>query len=174
MRPRARVLAPPRRGFRPRPRPRGPAGARSALVWALAFVGLATGYSVLAPFADDLRSDLRPMSEGCAVGYVIDGDTVELRCADGRELRARITGYDSPELFSPRCPAEAAAADAARRALAAMVDGASRTEVAFLGRDRYRRELVDMRLDGTRVATAMVDAGHGRRYFGALREGWCG
>jgi endonuclease YncB( thermonuclease family) len=113
------------------------------------------------------------MTAACAVADVIDGDTVALGCADGRELRARIVGYDAPELFSPRCPAEAAAAERARRGLQALVDRARRTEVAFLGPDRYGRALVDMRLDGARVATTMVDAGHARRYFGSLRQGWC-
>jgi endonuclease YncB( thermonuclease family) len=58
--------------------------------------------------------------------------------------------------------------------LETLVARAARTEVAFLGRDRYHRALVDMRLDGARVAAGMVEAGHGRRYFGRLRGGWCG
>jgi endonuclease YncB( thermonuclease family) len=105
---------------------------------------------------------------------VLDGDTVELVCPGQRWMRARIVGYDSPELRSPGCEAERAAAVAATRALGAWVRRATRVEVAVLGRDRYGRRLVDMRLDGRRVAQGMVEAGHGRRYFGRLRGGWCG
>jgi endonuclease YncB( thermonuclease family) len=128
--------------------------------------------SALAPVVDDYRSELRPMSGGCRIDYVIDGDTVDLACPGRGTVRARIIGYDSPELYSPGCPEERAAAERARQAL----DGLARlrpVEVAFLGTDRYGRDLVDMRLGGQRVATAMVGAGHGRRYLGAARGGWC-
>ena len=89
-------------------------------------------------------------------------------------MRARIVGYDAPELFSPGCAAERAAAERAR-AGAGDLGAATRpaTEVAFLGHDRYRRTLVDMRLSGQRVAQGMVGSGNGRRYFGHLRGGWC-
>ena len=71
-------------------------------------------------------------------------------------MRARIVGYDAPELFSPMCEAERVAAERARAVLATWVRHATATEVAFLGHDRYRRTLVDMRLSGQRVAEGMV------------------
>jgi micrococcal nuclease len=173
--PRVRPYPAPRRRRAPfRPYPRRASGElKPALFWAAAFVVLGGGYGVLAPVVDDTRSSLRPMAATCRIASVLDGDTVELACADRGALRARIVGYDSPELFSPRCRAEAEAADRARRALQGFVDRTWRVEVAFLGQDRYDRELVDMRLDGVRVAPAMVEAGYGRRYFGAARGGWC-
>jgi endonuclease YncB( thermonuclease family) len=136
-------------------------------------VVLTGGYAVLAPVVDDWRSGMREMSADCRVARVIDGDTVDLGCVDRGAVRARIVGYDSPELFSPGCAAERAAAEEARRVLVNWARHATSTEVAFLGRDRYDRELVDMRLSGQRVATAMVETGNGRRYFGSLRGGWC-
>ncbi len=125
------------------------------------------------------------MVTGCKVIRVVDGDTVELGCPDavwpgGRADAARIVGYDSPELFSPQCPAEEEAATEAKAALArllrqgeALVGGAGTLEVAFLGTDTYGRWLVDMRVGGERVSTVMVAGGHGRRYLGGLRGGWC-
>ena len=71
-------------------------------------------------------------------------------------MRARIVGYDTPELFSPGCAAEREAAARAKQVLATWVWHATSTEVAFLGRDRYGRALVDMRLSGQRVAQGMV------------------
>jgi endonuclease YncB( thermonuclease family) len=149
------------------------AEARAALFWLLAF-GLASGgYAVLAPVVDDARSAARTMSRDCRVSGVVDGDTINLRCTGRGTLRARIVGYDSPELFSPGCAGERAAAERAKQVLATWVWYATSTEVAFLGRDRYGRVLVDLRLSGQRVATGMVETGNGRRYSGALRGGWC-
>ena len=113
------------------------------------------------------------MTRDCRVSGVVDGDTVNLFCTGRGTVRARIVGYDTPELFSPRCAAEAEAALRAKQALAVWAWHATSTEVAFLGRDRYGRELVDMRLSGQRVAEGMVGGGYGRRYLGRLRGGWC-
>ena len=164
---------PPRRGgWRTGPA-FGSGDPRAAVFWGLAFVVLAGGYAVLAPIVDDWRSSLREMTAGCRVVRVIDGDTVDLGCVDRGVVRARIVGYDSPELFSPGCDAERVAAEQARRVLDTWARHATSTEVAFLGRDRYDRQLVDMRLSGQRVAASMVETGNGRRYFGNLRGGWC-
>jgi endonuclease YncB( thermonuclease family) len=146
---------------------------RHALIWGAVTAGLAGGFAVFAPMVDDLRSDMREMRRDCSVVRVIDGDTLDLSCPGRGTERARITGYDAPELFSAGCDAERAAADQARRVLENWTRNAYPLEVAFTGRDRYDRALVDMRLGGSRVAAAMVEAGHGRRYFGALRGGWC-
>ena len=154
----------------------GPSGAevRAAAFWVAALLALSGGYAALAPVVDDWRSALRPMRADCRVLQVLDGDTLELFCPERGWLRARIIGYDSPELFSSRCEAERAAAAQATRVLGTWVRHATRIEVAFLGRDRYGRSLVDMRLGGQRVAREMVATGNGRRYFGSLRGGWCG
>jgi endonuclease YncB( thermonuclease family) len=146
---------------------------RDATIWAVALAVVAGGYGVAAPVVDDWRSGLRAMSGDCRVAHVVDGDTVDLRCQEAGTMRARIVGYDSPELYSPRCERERAAAERARQALASRVRHATGTEVAFLGHDRYGRALVDMRLSGQRVARGMVESGNGRRYFGSLRGGWC-
>lgn len=122
--------------------------------------------------ADDARSRLRTMEGGCEVARVVDGDTVRLVCDGRRAERVRLIGFDAPELFSPQCPAEKRAAEASRDALARMVEGRP-VEVAFVGTDKYRRPLVDMRVGDERVATRMVAEGHGRRYLGGLRGGWC-
>ena len=148
--------------------------AGAAAFWAAAFVAAAGGYALLAPVVDDWRSAMRPMRADCRVPSVLDGDTVELVCPRREWMRARIVGYDAPELRSARCEAERRAAVAAAEALGALVRQAARVEAAVLGRDRYGRRIVDMRLDGERVARGMVVTGHGRRYFGSLRGGWCG
>lgn len=154
----------PRSSRRPSPRRRG----AQALVWLV----IAAVAGLLAPVADDARSRLRTMEGGCEVARVVDGDTVQLVCDGRRAERVRLTGFDAPELFSPQCPAEKRAAEASRDALARLVEGRP-VEVAFVGTDKYRRPLVDMRVGDERVATRMVAEGHGRRYLGGLRGGWC-
>jgi endonuclease YncB( thermonuclease family) len=153
--------------------PRVPGDLRAAGFWGLALVGLAGGYAVLAPAVDDWRSSLRGMNADCRIEQVIDGDTVDLGCIGRGRVRARIVGYDSPELYSPACAAERAAAERAKDTLRTWARTAPPPAVAFLGSDRYGRALVDMRLGGQRVATAMVETSNGRRYFGSLRGGWC-
>ncbi|MBF9060808.1 hypothetical protein HKCCSP123_16625, partial [Rhodobacterales bacterium HKCCSP123] len=48
----------------------------------------------------------------CRVVNVVDGDTVDMTCPGEGRFRARLTGYDTPESFEPRCAAEAQAARA--------------------------------------------------------------
>lgn len=143
------------------------------MFWFLGFIAIAGGHAVLAPAVDDWRSGRGAMRPDCRVVRVLDGDTVDLACPGRRAVRARIVGYDAPELYSPRCTAERDAAVRATRILGTRVGNATRTEVAFLGHDRYGRTLVDMRLGGQRVAREMVASGAGRRYPGGLRGGWC-
>ncbi len=107
----------------------------------------------------------------CRVGYVYDGDSVELICPDRTET-ARLIGLDTPELKGA-CAAETAAAGAAKAALTAAVRRAKRVEIGIEGRDRYDRPLVHLVLDGTDAADVMLKAGHGRPYDGGAREGWC-
>ena len=149
------------------------ADQRAGVFWFLAFVAVSGGYAVLAPVADDWRSGMQAMTRDCRVARVVDGDTVDLGCVGRGKLRARIVGYDAPELFSPTCAGELRAAERARDALATAVRQATAVEVGFRGHDRYGRRLVDMRLGGRRVAAAMVASGNGRRYLGHLRQSWC-
>lgn len=109
---------------------------------------------------------------GCRISYVVDGDTLRLDC-NGSLRRARLTGYDSPELSKPQCASEKRAAEAARKALERYIDKAGQLELQHRGTDKYRRDLVTLRLDGQDVAQIMIARGHGRAYGGGKRQGWC-
>jgi endonuclease YncB( thermonuclease family) len=82
-------------------------------------------------------------------------------------------GLDTPEMQG-QCPAERAAAVAARDRLAALV--AEGVNLQPRGRDRYRRLLAVVRLpDGRDAATVLITEGHARPYNGRTRRlGWCG
>lgn len=130
------------------------------LPWAVDATGLALQW-VRAPAGD------------CRILRVIDGDTVQLWCRDGAGS-ARLTGFDAPELFSPRCPSEYLAAQKAKWTLRGLVLGAKRLEFHRMGRDRYDRALVAVVIDGEPLARRMIAAGVARPYAGGHRGGWCG
>lgn len=108
----------------------------------------------------------------CRIVEVIDGDTVGMDCA-GMPFRARLTGFDTPELFSPGCPAERAAALRAKQHLSALVSGGAPLGVTRHGQDRYGRTLVTLTVGGKPVASKMIAAGLARPYDGGRRGGWC-
>jgi micrococcal nuclease len=112
-----------------------------------------------------------PLGAGCRVGYVYDGDSVELICGQ-MVTTARIIGMDTPELEA-RCEAEKSAALAAKQALAAMVKATAKVEIEIEGHDKYGRDLVRLWLDGKDAADRMIALGHARDYAGGQRESWC-
>lgn len=106
-----------------------------------------------------------------------DGDTVRIAFRfDGRivQWRARMAGYDSPEMKppknSPTREAEKAAALAAREALAAKVgEGLVVAECGAF--DKYGRILLTIFLDsGENVNKWMVAQGHGVPYDGGTKK----
>lgn len=109
----------------------------------------------------------------CRILSVIDGDTLRIHCPARGVERARLLGYDTPELFSPRCLAEYRAARGAKQALSRMIRSADRAAIVREGEDRYGRALVSLYLDDVSVSRTMIDAGHARPYNGGSRDGWC-
>lgn len=109
---------------------------------------------------------------GCDVGYVYDGDTVELLCGAQR-LTARLQGFDAPETKSPKCAAEAAWG---RRATLRLRELVQRPELALFrnGHDKYGRDLVVLTVGGKDVAQIMVGEGLAVAYHGEARRNWCG
>lgn len=125
------------------------------------------------PQISDVVLGLRPVTDGCRVVYVVDGDTVDFNCPGHGHVRARITGFDAPELYSPQCASEAAAALASQTYLRWVLGTAGELRVIIGGIDRWGRRLVEVFVDGERLADRMIAAGHARAYDGGAREGWC-
>lgn len=101
---------------------------------------------------------------------VIDGDTIRW---NGE--RVRLLGYDTPEVFTPRCRAEKRNGEAAKAALSGLVQSALSAELLISPRrDRHGRILAALRLDGQDVAEWMIAAGLAVRYEGGRRRDWCG
>ncbi|MCX7645538.1 MAG: thermonuclease family protein [Rhodobacteraceae bacterium] len=167
--PRWNMGLPPRRPQRP------PADPRRYL--GLAMLAGVAGLIVLPAVADALGGvvkRLAPEAEGCRVVQVIDGDTVTLWCAGRGAARARLTGYDTPELFEPACLSELWRAWQAKWQLRRELWTAGEVTVIRSGTDRYGRALAAVFVDGENVARRMIAAGNARPYGGGQRQGWCG
>lgn len=136
----------------------------------------ALGLVVLPVAADAVIAVTRPAAaaEGtCRIYQVIDGDTVRMVCPGRGNTSARLTGFDAPELFSPACASEFAAAVTAKWALRLKLWQAEKVTLVRGGTDRYGRALVTAFLDGAPLAGAMIASGHARPYAGGRRQEWC-
>ena len=166
--PRFGMGLPPKRPHRP---PHDPVTYLRAVI-----VASVLGLLLLPSFADAVSAALKPAlrgATGCRVVQVVDGDTVTLWCNGGPE-RARVAGFDTPELFSPSCAGELAAALSAKWRLRWLLWTASEVVVVKEGRDRYDRALVAVFTDGTNISHRMIADGHARSYDGGQRASWCG
>ncbi len=108
---------------------------------------------------------------------VLDGDTFEARVNLWPGLaittRVRLRGIDAPELKA-RCAEERSKAEAARDALARLLDqggvGVSRVTLDKYGGRVVAAASTRMTAD---VSAALLDAGLVRRYGGGRRDSWC-
>ncbi len=108
----------------------------------------------------------------CAVGYVYDGDTVELRCGVDKRT-ARLVGFDAPETKSPKCPEELAWGNRATVRLRALLKSPD-VVIHKQGFDKYGRDLVVVTVAGRDVAGVMINEGLAVDYHGEKRQDWCG
>ncbi len=109
----------------------------------------------------------------CDVVNVIDGDSVNTYCPGRGFERTRLVGFDTPEVFSPKCIRESLAGARATLALRRLIWSAREIKLHFQGTDRYGRRLARLILDGSNVSRMMIEAGHARAYSGGQRAGWC-
>lgn len=143
------------------------------MILALAANGLPAAGDALIAMSKPVRGGGASGARLCRVPLVIDGDTVELMCADAPRQRARLVGFDAPELFGPRCAWEWQAALRAKWRLRRMIWQAGEIAVIRRGHDRYGRALVAMTIDGRPVAETLIAAGLAPPYDGGRRQGWC-
>ncbi|WP_371223530.1 thermonuclease family protein [Roseovarius sp. 2305UL8-3] len=109
--------------------------------------------------------------KGCVLGYVYDGDTIELKCGT-ESVTARLQGFDTPETKEPGCAAEAALGARATNRLRELVKSGP-LSLDSHGYDKYGRVLATMAVKGRDVADILVDEGLAVRYRGGARVDWC-
>jgi len=109
---------------------------------------------------------------------VIDGDTFEARVRvwPGLDVdtKVRLRGVDAAELHA-RCDSELAQAQAARAALARILDAGGLT-ISRVGIDKYggRVDATIATRDTADVSAALLNGGFARAYDGGRRGSWCG
>lgn len=168
---RQRRRRPPRRGWKPG-RGRRSGGLRP---WRKVLVLLIASLAIVT-YLEQKQGALSALSGtiDCRVTLVVDGDTVRVWCPGRGVFKARLVGYDAPEVFSPDCMGERWRGTEATMALRSLLWRADDLAFAFRGTDKYGRRLLRLTVDGRDVAERMVEAGHGRRYDGGRRRSWCG
>jgi micrococcal nuclease len=108
--------------------------------------------------------------QGPSLYVVVDGDTI--RSPAG--VSYRLMGYDTPETFQAKCPAELEAGLKAKERLKELI-ASGETKLIESGKiDRYGRSLARLEVNGRDVAVILVSEGLARPYNGkGKREGWC-
>ena len=146
---------------------------RKSILRIFAPFAAAAAFLLLTPLAIDLVLSLRTASPTCRVVLVLDGDTVKVSCPGEQIRSARLVGFDTPELYSPRCGSEAWAAIWATWKLRQSIWQADEVFIRRIGEDRYGRILARLSLDGADASNIMIKAGLARPYDGRARSGWC-
>lgn len=97
---------------------------------------------------------------------VVDGDTIEIT-KDGKEIKVRLIGIDTPEVVDPRKPVYCFGQEASRQTHA-LLDGKSvmiETDQSQDTYDKYRRLLAYIFLpDGTFINEYMIAQGYAHEY----------
>jgi endonuclease YncB( thermonuclease family) len=111
---------------------------------------------------------------GCRVTYVVDGDTIHMSCPGTGDVKARLLGFDTPEVYSPDCREELVAGRRATAVLTHLLRSGPITGAQFEGQDRYGRALVRLAVAGQDVARRMIASGYAVPYSGGRHPDWCG
>ena len=96
-----------------------------------------------------------------------------MKCAKAGMHRARLLGFDTPEVFSPKCTSDWFRGMQATWYLRYLLWSASHIRTAIDGEDRYGRKLVTLFINSVDAARLMQRAEMARSYHGGIREGWC-
>jgi|TARA_R110000796_G_scaffold50909_8_gene120238 micrococcal nuclease len=104
---------------------------------------------------------------------VYDGDTFRafLPPHNKESQRVRLRGVDTPEIKG-QCKSESDNAIRARDFVRLYLSRAKLIELKSVGRDKYKRVLADVHVDGVNLAQVLINNKLGRKWRGR-RENWC-
>ncbi|WP_292415256.1 thermonuclease family protein [Mesorhizobium sp.] len=128
----------------------------------------AVAVQVSAPLQDMLSASFSICGDGPRVTCVVDGDTFW-----HQGVKIRIADIDTPELSPPRCEAERAKGEAAKRRLRELLNAGKFSLVAgWRDGDQHGRKLRTVTRNGHSLGETLIAEGLARRWDGA-RRGWC-
>jgi endonuclease YncB( thermonuclease family) len=112
----------------------------------------------------------RLCAEGRQANCVVDGDTIW-----HGGVKIRLADIDTPEIYSPKCPLEAALGRRATERLRELLNAGPFEVVPGGSRDvdRYGRKLRIVERHGHSLGDILIAEGLARRWDGARRS-WCG
>lgn len=115
--------------------------------------------------------EFAPKIPQCHIGYVYDGDTVELIC-DGISTTSRLVGFDTPETRDASCPAELALGNKAPARMRELVHSGE-VQISRQGYDKYGRVLARIWVNGEDVGETLINENLAWAYLGSSRIHWC-
>ena len=96
------------------------------------------------------------------VTRTVDGDTIVVQYSDGRTDKVRLLGVDTPETHKPGVPVQCFGPEAERFTRAQLRGKTVTLELDRETRDKYRRLLAYVYLDGRRFDDELLRLGFGR------------
>ncbi len=107
-----------------------------------------------------------------SVKSVYDGDTFRAYLPNiKKDQRIRVRGVDTPEIKGA-CDTEIKAAVKARDFVRGYLKSANKIVLTNVGKDKYKRVLANVIVDGKDLSKILIDKGLGRKWRGK-REYWC-
>ena len=138
-----------------------------AYIFAILFAALALGAAGEGSLARNaVPAGSANASEWHLVAKVIDGDTIDV-LMDGKKVRVRLIGLDTPEIVDPRKPVQCFAREASDKAKQILSGQSVRleTDESQDTYDKYGRLLAYVYLsDGTNFNEYMIAEGYGHEY----------
>jgi endonuclease YncB( thermonuclease family) len=101
---------------------------------------------------------------------VVDGDTVKI---DGK--RKRLRNHDAPETsasrgrHAPKCEAERIKGEASKARFKEIIDNAKTIDIKTVARDKYHRDVIEMKVDGKDPGKQLIAEGLAKRH----KVDWC-
>ena len=91
-----------------------------------------------------------------------------------QQIPLRLTGVDAPNIKRfANCDREAKLGTEAKVFVEGLVARSKKTEIKFVGMDKYNRILGQVYLDGKNLSDILLEKGLVKPYTGGKKESWC-
>lgn len=115
----------------------------------------------------------------CATLLAVDGDTIKCNGVSMRDMgngRPFVSGYDTPEIFNPKCQEELELGRAAKARMSELLatPGVRVWDSGQRDKSRSRRPLVWVRLpSGQTIGSVLMREGLARKWTPKSKANWC-